>query len=150
MFITQSPRNYSHIYLRMNSEFIKHLHCPVCCLLACQFTCFFNFDEVPFKTQQSVLDTHFILITLYEEYISQGELVAQDLLFVIFNYVHLCVGMRKCPWRPEALGLPAAGVTGSCELPHVDAKNQIPTLCQRRGALIAEPRLQPDTDKIVI
>lgn len=41
---------------------------------------FFNFDEVPLKTQQSVL-----------EYISQGEL---DLLFLIFNNVYLCRNMQ--------------------------------------------------------
>lgn len=57
--------------------------------------------------------------------------MAQDLLFLIFNYMYLYVEICKCSWRLEALGLSEAGVTGTCELPDEDAKNQIPILCQR-------------------
>lgn len=41
-------------------------------------------------------------------------------------YMHVCMGMctcLRCQWKPRMMKHPGVRVTGTCELPNVDAVN---------------------------
>lgn len=65
-------------------------------------------------------------------------------LKVYFYFLFLDMGTCMCLWRPEdGIGLPEAGVIGSCELSCVDTRNWICVLRgQQQVFLIVEPSLQ--------
>lgn len=61
-----------------------------------------------------------------------------ELIFYVY-YFRLCVGLCvgvctecRCLWRPEkGVWSPDGGITGGCELPHMDAGNQVRVFWKR-------------------